>query len=111
MWHACLGEALPLSGLGRRHRSRLRVEWMREAEPGGDTRGHADRPVRARGDDPVHRLGTGEPLNRLIVLRRDDRSLVGEGEARRVRVRVGDEDLEPARTRRLEKAELRRPAA
>ena len=67
----------------------------------------ADRPVGARRDDPVDVAGPGQPVDRLLVLRRDDRALVREGEAGRLRVAVDRNhlDVRPA-AGRLEQPEL-----
>ena len=75
------------------------------ATPGGDR----DRVVGARCDHAVRAPRRDEPLDRELVLDGDERTLVGETETGRVRVLVGDEDDEPARPRRLQQPELRRP--
>ena len=60
-----------------------RGDRMRQADPLGDPRGDPDRPVGARRDDAVDLARPREPVDRLLVLGRDDRALVGEREARR----------------------------
>ena len=84
---------------------------MRQAEPLGDARRDADRPVGARRDDPVDLARPREPLDPRLVLGRDERPVVGEREAGRRGVAVGGDDVEAARPRRLEQAELRRAGA
>ena len=82
---------------------------MRDAEPHREPRGDPDRPVDPGRDHAVHPLGEGQPLDRGLVLDRDERPLVGEPEARGRRVAVERDHLEPAPARGLEQAELRRP--
>ncbi len=77
-----------------------------------DPRRDRDGPVDARRDDPVHALRLREPLNPALVLGRDDRPPVGDGEPRRGGVPVERDDLEvAARPSRLDQPELRRPGA
>ena len=75
----------------------------------GDSRRDPDREIRPGRDQPVRAQRRGEALDRVLVLDRDDRLLVGEPEAGRLGVAVGRDHVEPARTRRLEQAELRGP--
>ena len=63
---------------------------MRQAEPLGDPRGDADRPVGAGGDQPVDSQGSRQALDRRLVLGREDAAAVGEAEARRRRIAVDD---------------------
>ena len=101
-----LGEALALAQLVRGGDRRRRRDRVREAEALGDPRADADRPVGARRDDPVDVERVGEPLDRRLVLRREDAAAVGEPEAGRCRVAVDDGEPEPAPTRRFEQPEL-----
>jgi len=71
----------------------------------------AHRPVGARRDDPVDLERADEPLDRGLVLGREDAASVGEPEAGRARIAVDDGDPDPARAGRLEQAELSRPRA
>jgi len=67
---------------------------MRQSDPFCDARGDPDCPVCTRRDDPVHLARTREPVDRLLVLLRDDRALVGEDEAGRLRVAVDRDHLD-----------------
>ncbi len=80
---------------------------MRQPEPGGDPGRDGDGVVAAGRDDPVDLLGAGEPLDRRLVLDRDDRAPVGVAKARRGGVAVGRDDGEPAPACGLEHSELR----
>jgi hypothetical protein len=77
--------------------------------------GHAgrdgDRPVRAWRDDPVDLERCCEPLDRLLVLGRDDAAAARVAEAGRAGVSVDDGEPEPARLRGLEQPELCRACA
>ena len=84
---------------------------MGQAEPLGDPRGDPNGPVGSRRDDPVDRAGTGEPLDALLVLGRDQRPLVGEPEPGGERAPVGGDHHEAAGASGLEQAELRRAGA
>ena len=85
---------------------------MRDPHPLGDARRDADRPVRAGRDDPVDVTCAGEPLDAVLVLGRQHRSLVGEREADRQRIAVdGDHVQVAARPRGLEQTELGRARA
>ncbi len=79
---------------------------MRQACTLGDPRRDADRPVRARRDDPVDPERADEALDRRLVLGREDATAVGELEAGRRGIAVDDGDPEAARPRRLEQTEL-----
>ena len=84
---------------------------MRQREPLRDAGGGRDGMVGAGRDDPVDVLGAREPVDRRLVLDRDDRAAVGVAEARRGGVAVGRHDGQAAPPRRREDAELRRPGA
>ena len=84
---------------------------MRQAEVLGDPRRDPDRPVGSGRDDPVDLARPGEPLDPRLVLGRDHRALVGEGESGRERVAVDRDHREVAGRRGLEQAELRRAGA
>ena len=64
--------------------------------------------VGAGGDHAVDLLGACEPVDRRLVLDRDDRAAVGVAEPRRRGVAVGRDDVQPAGPRRREHAELGR---
>ena len=99
--HARLGEAVALARLRRRERGGGPVDRVRQRQPLGDARGDADRPVRARRDDPVDVLGPCEPVDAGLVLGRNDRPLVRVREAGRRGVAVdGDQRRDRARVRR-----------
>ena len=67
-------------------------ERMRQAEPLGDPGRDRDRVVGAGRDHAVDLLGPREPLDRRLVLDRDDRAPVGVAKAGRGRVAVGGDD-------------------
>jgi hypothetical protein len=77
-------------------------------EPGAlrESCGDADRPVRAGRDDPSDPERADEPLDRRLVLGREDAAAIGEVEAGRRRIAVDHGDPEAARTRRLQQTEL-----
>jgi hypothetical protein len=80
---------------------------VRETDAVGNPRCDPDRPVGPRGDDPVDVPRPGETVDSLLVLGRQDRAVVGEREADRVRIPVDREDVHvAARPRGLEEAEL-----
>ena len=100
-------EPLALAQLVRREHRRLRAR--------SDAAGRARSAIRAAtptgqsvpGEiDPVDLERAGEPLDRRLVLGREDAAAVGEAEAGRRRVAVDDGDPEAARARRLEQPEL-----
>ena len=101
-----LAEALPLPELVRREHRRRRLDRVREPAALGDPRCDADRPVRPRRDDPVDPEGADQPLDRRLVLGREDAAAIGEAEAGRGGIAVDHGDPEAARTRRLEQTEL-----
>ena len=105
------GEPLALAELRDGERRRLGRDGVRQAEPGGDAGGARDGVVGAGGEQAVDLLGPGEPLDRGLVLDRDDRAPVGLAEAGGGRVAVGGDDGEPAPPGRREDAELRRARA
>jgi hypothetical protein len=82
---------------------------MRQSEPRCDARGDAHGPVDARRDDPVDSLGRCEPVDARLVLCRDDRAPVRVLVSRRSRVTIGSDDVQAARLRSCEQAELGRP--
>ena len=106
-----LGEALALFQLGDGELGALHAEWMRQAELGRDARGDRDRPVDAGCDHPVDLLSRSQPLERRLVLGRDQCTPVGEGKARRPRFAVGGDDIKLALARRFEQTELPGPGA
>ena len=81
---------------------------MRQADPARDPGRDPDGPVRPGRDDPVDVPRTREPVDRVLVLGREDRPLVREGEPDRLGVAV-DRDHEDVLSgpRRLEQPELR----
>ncbi len=106
--------ALALARLRRRERRPSRASigcGERRAAPRRAPRSRPASRPRARSSPSTSR-GAREPVDRLLVLRRDDRALVGEARSRapagrgRRRSRRGH-----ARRRGLEQAELRRPGA
>jgi translation initiation factor 2B subunit (eIF-2B alpha/beta/delta family) len=78
-----------------------------QAEAGGDPRGDGGG-LAARAENAVDASGIGEPLERGLVVRRQDRPAVREPEARRVRVAVDGDHVEPARAGGREQARLPR---
>ena len=94
--HACLGESLALAAASRSRAPRRRDERVRQPEALRDPRGHRHGPVDPGGDDPVDALGAGEPVDRFLVLGRDDRAPVGDTKPDARRVPVGGDDEEPA---------------
>ena len=84
---------------------------MRQPEPGCHPCCDAHGPVGARRDDPVGSLCACETLDRLLVLGRDERPLVGEREPGCARVGVGSDHEQIAGPGRLEQAELSRAGA
>src|SRR5690348_9317373 len=105
------GEALALPQLGHGERRRLRLQRMRDAEALRDPGGDPDRVIGAGRDEAVHLLRAREPVDRRLVLDRDDRPPVGVAEARRRRVAVGRDDRQPAPPGGGEDSELRRAGA
>ena len=78
----------------------------------GDAGRDPDRPVGTGRHEPVHAERARQPVDRLLVLGGEDRPLVREHQADRVRVAVdGDHVHVVAAMRRFEEAELRRPRA
>ena len=75
---------------------------MRDPDSLRDPRSDRDGPVDSRRDDPVHALGLREPLDAALVLGRDDRPPVGEGESRRSRIPVERDHLQVPGPSRLE---------
>ena len=104
-------EAVALPGLGGRQRRRRAADRMGHTEPLGDPGGDADRPVRARRDDPVRLQSAREPLDGGLVLGRDHGPLVREREPRRLGVPVGRDHVQITLARRLEQPELRNAGA
>jgi hypothetical protein len=102
-------EALSLAQLrGRRLRGH-RVERVRQPEARSDAGRDRDREVDPRRYDPVDALRCGESVDGGLVLHGHDRATIREPEARRERVAVDGDDVEPALVRGLEQPELRRP--
>ena len=108
---ACGGEPLALARLRRREHGRGAADRMRQAEVLGNPRRDPDGPVGSRRDDPVDLAGLRETLDPGLVLGRDHRALVGEGESGGERVAVDRDHREVAGRRGLEQAELRRARA
>jgi hypothetical protein len=79
---------------------------MRQACPFRNPRRDGDRPVRAGRDDAVDPEGPDEPLDRRLVLGREDAAAVGEPEPGSAGIAIDHGDPEAARTRRLEQTEL-----
>jgi hypothetical protein len=105
-------ERVALAHLRGRECAGAGVDRMGQPEPPGDPGGDADRPVRARRDDPVDTPRAREPADRLLVLGRQHRAFVGEPEARRSRIAVDGNHIQvPARPGGLEQAELSGPCA
>jgi hypothetical protein len=84
---------------------------MRQAEVLGDPRRDPDGPVGSGRDDPVDLARLREPLDPGLVLGRDHRTLVGEGEPGGERVAVDRDHGQVAGRRGLEQAELGRAGA
>ena len=112
MRHAGLGERLALTQLRRGERADAGVDRVRQPEALRDPRRDAHRPVCTGRDEAVDAAGPREALDRLLVLAREHRPLVGEREADRLRVPVDRDHVHvAARPRSLEEAELGRPCA
>ena len=112
MRDTCLGERLALARLRRSDRAGARVERMREADALRHAGGDAHGPVGARRDDPVDPARSGEPVDSLLVLRREHRALVGEREPGRAGIAVDRDHVNVATgPRGLEQAELGGPGA
>ena len=109
--HPHLREPPALAQLRRRQHGRLRRDRVRKAEPLRDPRRDRHGPVDARRDHALDGLRPCQPLQRRLVLVRDDRPPVGEREPDRRRVAVGRDDEQPPLPGRLEQAELSRPGA
>ena len=85
---------------------------MREPDALRDAGRDPDGPVGPGRDDPVDVPRAGEPVDRLLVLRGDDRALVGEGEAGCLRVAVDRDHLQVVPSAgRFEQPELGGPCA
>jgi hypothetical protein len=84
---------------------------MRDSAPRRDPGRDRDGPVDARRDHAVDPLRRGQPLDAALVLGRDDRAAVDEGEAGRSGIAVDCDREEPACPRCLEQPELRRAGA
>jgi hypothetical protein len=95
-------EPVALAQLRDRDRRRPRLQRVREREPLRDARGDRDRPVRTGRDHAVDPLGLGEPVERGLVLARDQRAPVGERERRSGRIAVGRDHDQAALARGLE---------
>ncbi len=106
--HARLGQPLALAKLVRHQNGGGGVDRARQAGPLGNAGGDAHRPVRARGDDPFDPERADEPLDRGLVLGREDAAAVGEPEARSGRVAVDDAEPDARLAGAFEQAELRR---
>ena len=79
---------------------------MRQSEPLGDPRCDRDRVVGAGRDHPGDLLGACQPVDRRLVLDRDDRAPVGVAEARRGGIAIDGDDAQVAPAGRREDAEL-----
>ena len=79
---------------------------MRQPGPLGNPRRDPDRPVRARRDDAVDPERPDEPLDRRLVLGRENAAAIGEPEPGSTGIAIDHGDPEAARTRRLEQTEL-----
>ena len=82
---------------------------MREPGALGDPRRDADRPVGAGRDQPFDAERPDEPLDRRLVVRREDAAPVGETKPEGRRVPVDNGQPDPASASRLEQPELSRP--
>jgi hypothetical protein len=81
---------------------------MRDPDSLRDPCRDRDRPVDARRDDPVREIGLRKPLDPALVLGRDDRPPVGDGEPRRGGIPVERDYLQVAAgASRFEQPELR----
>ena len=96
-----LGEALALLQLRDGELGALHRERMGKTELGGDPRRDRHRPVDPGRNHSVHLLGRGQPLERRLVLRRDQRAPIGERKAGRRRIAIGGDHVQPAPARRL----------
>ncbi len=82
---------------------------MRQPRMLRDARCHADRPVGPGRDDAVDPQRAHEPLDRRLVLGREDAAPVGEREPGRTGIAIDHGDPQAARTRCLEQTELSGP--
>jgi len=71
-----------------------------------DPGSHRDGPVGAGRDDPIDLERASEPLDRRLVLGREDATAAGEAKARRTRIAIDDSGPDAARVRCLEQSEL-----
>ena len=81
---------------------------MRQTKAGRYPGRGADSPVDPGRDHPVHALGLGQPLERRLVVERDDRPPIGVAKARRRGVAIDRDHEDASRTRRSQQAELPR---
>ena len=84
---------------------------MWQAEPLRHARRNPDGPIGPGGDDTVDGTGTGQALDRLLILGRDHRTLVRKAEPGRERVTVGGDHGHVPDGSGLEQAELCRSGA
>jgi len=89
----------------------IKVEHPTDYDQSRDTGSDRDRPVRARRDDPVEVERAREPLDRRLVLRRDDAAAIRQTEPDRARVPVRDRSPHASRPGRLEQPDLCRPGS
>ena len=112
MGNAVLGEPLPLPQLRGRDGGRCRRERMGNPHALGHPGCDADRPIGAGRDDAIDLPRTSEPVDALLVLRGENRTLVRKGEPGCTWVAVDCDDGEVVPPPcGLEEAELRRPRA
>jgi hypothetical protein len=104
--HAGRREPFALLQLRGREHGRRGIDRVRQHEPLRDPGADRDRPVDPRRDQAVNPLGGRQPVDLRLVLDRDDRPPVGEGEARRGRIPVGRDHIELMRAGGLEQSEL-----
>ena len=110
--HARLGEPLALAELVRREHRRLPARSGAAARPARRSRAATPTGQSVPGEMiPSIPSAADQPLDRRLVLGREDAAAVGEPEAGRGRIAVDDGDPEAARARRLEQPELCGPGA
>ena len=106
MRDAGLGQAVALLELRNRELGHLRLERMRQVVPRRDACGDRDRKVDPGSDDAADLLRRRQPVDRRLVLDRDDRPPVRMTESGRRRVTVDGDDVEAALGGRFEQPEL-----
>ena len=109
--NAAGGEPLALADLRDGRGGGLRIERVGDPVPIGDPRGDRDGPVAPGRDDPVDRLRAHQAVERLLVLRRDERPPIRVLEAGRERIAIAGDHEQAALARGPQQPELGRSGA